>query len=210
VKQREGCLERLKVLAGEYADSHPGTVIGRIAFFRGDSWQCCMARPGLAVETAVFFRAGLKATGNPKLKLDTRIGIGIGAVDKLNRRNITLSSGPAFNASGAALDEIGKRRMGILFEGPGGEKKHSPLLETALSLLDALINRWSARESLAAYGVLSGWTQEQTAGHPLARTEEDSQPTRQSIADALARIDWDSAIQPSLDAIRNHFDGGGE
>lgn len=195
----EAAMALLRRLAQEFEHVNPESVVGRPDVFRGDSWQLCLKRPSLAVTAAVFVRAGFKADG-----LDTRIGIGLGPVDRLNESRISESSGPAFKHSGRTLDKLGKHRF-LALDGAGyldvGGYARSPVdpLVAGVGLLDAHIARWSQREAVAVYGTLRKLSQDEIAALPQAHTKEGKAPTRQAIQKALARIQWSSHLVPFLE-----------
>lgn len=200
-------LTRLRGLAGEFEQVHPSSILGQPDVFRGDSWQLCLERPSLVLTAAVFIRAGLKASG-----YDTRIGIGWGPVDHLNEDRISESGGPAFVLSGLALDRMGKDRVIALF--PSDEGAHSgisssasAILDASLALLDALINGWTQRESVAVYGVMRKLSQEEIAALPLALTRQGRVPTRQAIQDALRRVSWTRHVGPFLETVETTIGG---
>lgn len=180
-------------LAAEFGAAHPGAVAGGPDVFRGDGWQICLSAPSLALTAAVFIRAGFKADG-----FDTRIGIGWGGVERLNRRSVSESDGEAFTRSGQALDLLAKgRRLALACPG-GAETTPCAILDAGTALLDALISGWTQREAAAVYGTLRKLPQEAIAALPQSRTREGRAPTRQAVQDALRRISWSSHVQPFL------------
>lgn len=106
----------LEAAARDAADWEPGLVAGAgLEVFRGDSWQLCLARPVRWLRVALFVRARLKALGRG---FDTRIGAGLGPVERLDTQRISRSTGLAFERSGAALDAMGRDDR-ILLAGSG-------------------------------------------------------------------------------------------
>ncbi|MCK9361922.1 hypothetical protein M0Q28_06935 [Patescibacteria group bacterium] len=196
--QQRHALGALSDMAGEFSRQHEGLAVGKLEVFRGDSWQFCLERPELAVEAAVFLRAGLIAAG-----LDSRIAIGIGSVKSLDKRKISRSSGPAFEASGHGLDSLPKkRRLGLAFADGVQNPSADSLMGAVIPLIDAQMEKWTSREAFAVYGTLRGLTQQEIAELPEARTVKGVQPTRQAIHDALARIQWHAILHPVLETIR--------
>lgn len=188
----------IRQLATEFAEMHAGALVGRADVFRGDSWQVCLQRPGLAVTAAVFFRAGLKME-----ERDSRIGIGLGPVATLHEEKISESTGPAFVASGDALDSLGKDQMlGLKHAAEPPPAWAQALRELVIPLLDVQIVHWSQRESVAVYGTLRKLTQNAIADLPGARTREGKAPTRQAVQDALRRIHWSSHLHGVLDGVQ--------
>jgi hypothetical protein len=194
-ERREAMMAWLKSLASEFAGIHPGAVVGQLDVFRGDGWQLCLEAPGLALEAAIFIRAGLKAHVSRE-NLDTRVGIGLGSVERLNTERISESNGAAFLASGHALDALEREEQRLRLRGEGANV--SLLDVVSLPLLDLAVSQWTHPESVAVYGTLSGWTQEAIAAHPLAAKQNGEQPSRQSVGDALTRVCWKSHLMPAL------------
>jgi hypothetical protein len=193
----EAAMALIRRLADEFAALHTGALVGRPDVFRGDSWQACLQVPALAVTSAVFFRAGLKAE-----ELDCRIGIGIGAVATLHPDRISESTGPVFVASGDALDTLPKdRALGFKYAGESAPVWAEALRELIAPLLDVQLAGWSQRESAAVYGTLRSLTQNEIAELPSARTRDGHPPTRQAVHDALRRIAWSSHVEPVLAGI---------
>jgi len=195
----EASLTLLRRLAVEFEQTYPGSVVGEPDVFRGDSWQLCLQRPSLALTAAVFIRAGFKAN-----ELDSRIGIGIGAVDRLQESQISESNGPAFLHSGRTLDQLGKHRTLALdgagyLDADGYARSPVDALVTGVGLLDAHIIRWSQREAVAVYGTLRKLSQDEIAALPQARTKQGSAPSQQTIQKALTRIYWSTHLVPFLD-----------
>ncbi|HLS28994.1 MAG TPA: hypothetical protein VK041_10110 [Opitutales bacterium] len=193
-------LQWLKSIAEDFSHLHRDAMVGKPEIFRGDSWQLCLQEPALAVEAAVFIRAGLKAH-HARKRIDTRIGIGIGAADMISKDRISESNGEAFLLSGDALDSL-DRDLNLSLKAPENSPAVAALAKAAVPLLDLAINRWSHVESVAVFGVLSGWTQQETAEHALLRRADGSHPSRQSVAKALERIHWSSHLEPVLEACR--------
>lgn len=75
----------------------------RFTRFRGDGWQAQVA-PAHALRAAMLVSARLRADG----ALVTRIAIGIGALDHAGSRDLSDAAGPAFTASGRALDHMAR------------------------------------------------------------------------------------------------------
>lgn len=87
--------------AAEDAESWHGASVS-LTRNRGDGWQACLARPELALRTALFLRARLAAAGGPS----SRIAIAEGAGDPGTSGDLNTATGPAFTASGRALDDL--------------------------------------------------------------------------------------------------------
>jgi hypothetical protein len=132
----------LEAAAQGVAAWEPGLALGALEFFRGDSWQFALARPRRFLRVALFLRARLKALGRD---LDTRIGVGLGPVERLDPERISRSVGEAFVRSGAALDAMKRReRLAVYPDGLSVE------LRVIAVLCAALADRWSPGQAQAA------------------------------------------------------------
>lgn len=142
-------LERARqAFAGAAADIEswrPKLVGAPADFFRGDSWQMLLTEPGFALRAALYVRASLKA-GDPEW--DTRIAIGFGDVDRVDRNRTSLSSGEAFLLSGRALDDLGDSvDIAIATANAGlGLVALAPIAQ----LCSVIMDDWSQKQAQAA------------------------------------------------------------
>lgn len=159
-----------------------------LEIFRGDSWQLVVTDPAQCFRAALFFRACVIAESRER-RLDTRVAIAVGAVDFLPRHNVSAGDGPAYRASGEALDRLdAASRLALV--GPGEQ----PWRDVAVRLVDAIVQEWTARQARAVAGRLRHWTQQEIATHWPERI------TQQSVARHLARSHW-AAIEPAARQI---------
>ena len=112
---------------------------------RGDGWQMVLARPGLTLRAAMRLRAGLRRRGRD---LATRIGIAIGAGEVPPLGDLNAAGGPAFTASGRALDGMRAPHQIALADGPAG-------LAAALVLADHLSQGWTEAQARSLVPALS-------------------------------------------------------
>jgi hypothetical protein len=111
----------------------------RLTRFQGEGWQMLLARPGLCLRTALYLHARLKAGG---ARVETRIGIGIGPIERPGARNLSDAAGEAFRLSGKAFSTMKRgRRIGLARE---GSRPPAPVIVT---LADALCQRWTAAQA---------------------------------------------------------------
>lgn len=179
-----GELERaraaLETAARDVAGWEPGLVAGAgLEFFRGDSWQLCLARPARWLRVALFARARLKALGRG---FDTRIGVGLGPVERLDNERVSRSTGAAFERSGAALDGM-RRRDRLVLHAEGA----APELPVVATLCAAVADGWTSGQASAVLGVL-GAPPNDTQARIAARIGI-AQPT---LARALARARFEA------------------
>jgi hypothetical protein len=179
----------LKSATRDFAEIHPGSLIGKVDTFRFDSWQLLLGRPGLAFHAAVFLRTVLKMESDFRSKLDTRVSIGIGPVEIINEQQVSNSRGPAFTASGKVLDSMGNRTLAFSAASEP-ESGWQGLKEGVAPLLDCVVKDWTSIESRAVHGAFWGWTQEEAASRWPRPAESEKPITRQAVSDSLIRAHW--------------------
>ncbi len=134
--------------------------------YRGDSLQCEVKSPEVALRVALiirsFFRAYFPDELKPKIpskkgkkaiatkgyfatNFDVRLGIGIGTVDFIKKNKITTSDGEAFRLSGEALDNLAQatQRLAVKTFNPTFNEQ----IEPPVLLLDALIQKWTQNQA---------------------------------------------------------------
>jgi len=126
--------------------------------FRGDGWQMALP-PVYAMRAALVLRAAVRSTGKGH---DTRIGIGIGA-GSIADGDLARADGPAFVASGHALDALARAPRMAAPDAP-------QFLRTALPLADRIAQGWTPKQAQVVQAMLS----------PAAATAA-------ALADALGR-----------------------
>ncbi len=200
--QRQHLFQELNRLWHEFAAARPGFAKGDIQVFRGDGWQALASPPQHAVNAAIFVRASVKAL-NLVDGIDTRIGVGIGAVDSLKPDHLGDSNGPAFIQSGEALDSLANIAPAWAFKPP--QAKLNDIALATFPIMDLAIQRWTKAESAAVVGSLLGLTQEAIAKHRLSLKDDHQAPSRQAISDALKRIGWTTHWLPVLQHIESRL-----
>jgi hypothetical protein len=113
----------------------------RFTRYRGDGWQIHVADAGLGLRAAMALIARLRAAD---LGLATRAAIGIGGVDSLGTTSLADARGTAFEASGHALDALGRSRR-LTIDGHGV----APLHHGVVDLLDERSTRWTKPQAEA-------------------------------------------------------------
>jgi hypothetical protein len=114
----------------------------RFTRYRGDGWQMHVAEPSLALRAALVLIARLRAAD---AGLATRATIGLGPIDGLGTASLADGRGPAFEASGHALDRMRHGRR-LAIDGAGVTTLHRIIVE----LLDAWAQHWTAEQAEAA------------------------------------------------------------
>lgn len=207
IDSRKLSASQLEVLFGNVRDLwksfgkvHSGAVVGTLEVFRGDGWQAALAKPALCVEAAVFLRAAFRAQPG-EIRVDSRIGIGVGMVERLDPDRLSESNGPAFQRSGEmfeVLDSTGLR-WGL---GSANRKNEIGSASIILPMMDLLVQRWTQPEAAAVVGTLLGLTQAEIAAYPLAAKKNGAAPTQQAVAKVLKRIGWKYHWRPVLTKVQ--------
>ncbi|MDP8210508.1 MAG: SatD family protein, partial [Candidatus Stygibacter australis] len=94
--------ELLKSIPEQFNKKYGKSIESNLDIFRGDSWQLILYQENLAIRLALFIKAYLLSEQNVR----TRISIGIGTVDKIEKNNVSESFGKAFELSGKGLDNL--------------------------------------------------------------------------------------------------------
>lgn len=147
--------------------------------FRGDSFQCVIDNPKLALRVVLIQKTFIRSLNPSELYkvinhnkprsqkkiilptwiFDARIVIGIGEVEYLSNR-LASSGGEAFQLSGQLLDSIKNKKQSI---GIATNDKFNDELETEFKLLDAIISKTSALQCQVIFQKLLGYTEHQIA-----------------------------------------------
>lgn len=75
----------------------------RFTRFSGDSWQM-LVQPRFALRASLLMRSYIKQEDK---NFETRISVGVGAIEPLSTEGLGASDGPAFQASGRGLEALG-------------------------------------------------------------------------------------------------------
>jgi hypothetical protein len=91
--------------------------------------------------------------------LDSRISIGIGAIDYLPEKNVSMGNGQAFRLSGEGLESLPRySRMSLTF--PNQYQAVLPqALDVIAQLVDLQMQRWTGKQAEAVSGALINLTQ---------------------------------------------------
>ena len=195
-------LDRIASAVGDFDTVRPGCMIGAADVFRGDSWQIAMADPGPALRFAVY----LRAIAISSRLADTRISIGFGTADSLREDAISLSTGPAFETSGAGLDGMKSHRLGMFFaEHDIGASNAGKAIA---ALMDVVVGGWSADQAGAMRRVLEnpGKSDAAVLGEPAGDSERRNFTKLRNRAHADAVLtalgEWESMPLWSNDSAR--------
>ncbi|MEM6636402.1 MAG: hypothetical protein AAF667_10980 [Pseudomonadota bacterium] len=164
------------------ADAAVGAAQGsdaRLSRFRGDGWQMVLSQPTLGFRATVLIRAALRAADRD---FATRIALGIGPDTLKGAGDLGGENGPAFVASGQALDGLPARRRSARGNAPAA-------LAVALHLGDAIADGWTETQAALVFEALGSGRKTQAE---LARGQGITQQTVQQHLEA-ARFDQISA-----------------
>ncbi len=155
----------------------------RFSRSRGDGWQVYLATPHRALRAALYFRAALTAT---EKGIETRIAIADGEGSAHPPEDLNTATGPAYTASGRALDALGGQAT--LIHTRGGA------LGAAVRLADHISRDWTQAQARAMRPML--------APDPPTRAEVGKRLniTRQAVDQALAAAGF-AALNDALTLI---------
>jgi len=141
----EAAFDRLADTARAISRLPGSTADTRLTRFRGDGWQEIVTPPHLALRAALLIYAALRAAD---LRLTTRIGIGMGAVDSLGTHTLADAHGTAFELAGRALDGMSKIQI-FAIQGPHITKRD----QIIVALIEEFARRWTVQqaEAMAAW-----------------------------------------------------------
>jgi hypothetical protein len=115
----------------------------RFTRWRGDGWQAIVTPPNRFFRSATYLLARLRSADTG---LQTRIGIGIGAVEAIDSDDLSSATGQAFTYSGHALDQMAaQERIAIC----GLPTENLAWCQAALETLNYMSGRWSREQSEA-------------------------------------------------------------
>ncbi|PZN95601.1 MAG: hypothetical protein DCF29_24380 [Alphaproteobacteria bacterium] len=183
-KSLQGARQTFEAASDDIARWSPKLVASTPDFFRGDSWQLLLTRPGFSLRAAFYIRARLKA-GDPDW--DTRIAIGLGAVAKIDKSRTSLSSGEAFLLSGHALDAMGAATNLVVAETPQGRSLAA--LDVIARICSSMADDWSQKQAQAVCLALAPDAPTQ------AEMAERLGVTQQAVSKALASAKISAFLQ---------------
>ena len=187
----EAAIELMAATAEEVAAWMP-PARARFTRYRGDGWQMHVADPALALRALLFLIARLRAAD---LGLGTRAAIGIGKVTSLGTDSLADARGPALEASGRALDAMGRTRRRAI-EGEGV----TPWQRIIVDLLDERSARWTKPQAEAMHLALVRHPEEPTLAEMAARLDISAQAVNYRLTGAGA-----PAIRRSLRSWEEAF-----
>jgi hypothetical protein len=128
--------------------------------FRGDSFQCIIPKLNQTLRICLLNRAYFLRLSKNQNGLDLRQSIGIGEVNML-KKTLLRSDGDAFRYSGRTFDEMDKKGNRIVFKSAFPEIDAE--LNTSFSLLEAIIQGWTATQAEVFFHKLQGKKEKEIA-----------------------------------------------
>jgi hypothetical protein len=175
--------------AARFRRRQPRALCGVPEVFRGDAWQLLLREPRWALRLALLVQALLLAGNDVR----TRISIGIGGVEVINRRRISVSTGEAFMLSGHALDHI-TGYFDLTGALPDRAAPLSGWFPAMLHLCSGLVRPWTRRQAeIVSLALLSA-----NPTHESIAASLRPRVSKQSVTESLAAARW----RPLLDAMR--------
>lgn len=114
--------------------------------FRGDGWQIRLVRPGDCLGACLLILARLRS--EPRLP-GCRIAVGIGAEEPGDAPDLSTAMGPAFTASGRALDRMKPDRLLALDGEWPGRGRIDLFQKLAFTVASDLAGRWTTGQAEA-------------------------------------------------------------
>lgn len=163
----------------------------RFTRYRGDGWQMALEKPGDCLRACLFILARLRANQEA---LPTRIAVGIGTEYPTDAADLSTAMGPAFTASGRALEQMDKARI-LTISGAGVED----FRRLAFAFAEDYARRWSAEQAEAMALAL----------HPDAPTQDQIAArlriTRQAVGSRLRAAGYRILSQASQAFLADHL-----
>lgn len=111
--------------------------------FRGDGWQLRLLRPGDCLWACLWILARLRAD---EAAIGCRIAVGIGPDPTPDRQDLASAMGPAYTASGRALDQMTPGRLLAL---DGASASVDRFRKLTFTLAAELAGRWTTAQAQA-------------------------------------------------------------
>ncbi len=179
---------RLKSAAAEFEAVFPGTVVGALGITRGDGWQVALQKPERALRLALFLRAVVKSEFNT----DSRVSIGIGTVDRLERDHIIESTGLAFERSGHGLETMSSKRC-LFFRAAESSGRRYSAEALLVEWLDIMMSSATEKQVPLLAQVLLGNKQVQIA--------QMTGSVQSTVSEGLRAAGWNE-----MNEILRHFE----
>ena len=143
-----------------------------------------LGEPRYFLRAAIYLRAALRREHR---EFDTRIGVGLGEVARIDPARISLSAGDAFLASGRQLDAMSSD-LGITVAVPERCAARLGWLTPMAALCSSSLTHWSERQAEIALKML----------HPAGPRQIDVASmlaiSKQAVSKTLTAIDFEALL----------------
>lgn len=135
---------------------------------KGDTIECCLQNPNLALRLALLLKCRIKAwagelnCSSALQNLGIRFSIGVGNMRIIDPQ-IDIMDGEAIYIAGRNLNKLAGMSSTSTFGFVAGDSNLTELINISISLLDDLINSLSAKQSAVIYHLLLGRNQTEIA-----------------------------------------------
>lgn len=135
---------------------------------RGDTIECCLQSPGMALRLALLIKCRIKAwagelnCSEALQNMGIRFSIGVGDM-RIVDPQIDIMDGEAIYIAGRNLNKITNTSFTSSFGFDANDWNLTRLINISIALLDDLINSLSAKQSVVIYHMLLGLNQMEIA-----------------------------------------------
>lgn len=135
---------------------------------KGDSIECCLADPKMALRLALLIKCRIKAWAGELAcsealqSLGIRFSIGVGQMRIIDPQ-VDIMDGEAIYIAGRNLNKITDSSSTSAFGLASADRNITELINISVALLDDLINSLSAKQSTVIYHLLLGRNQTEIA-----------------------------------------------
>lgn len=135
---------------------------------KGDTIECCLQNPNLALRLALLLKCRIKAwagelnCSSALQNLGIRFSIGVGNM-RIVDPQIDIMDGEAIYIAGRNLNKLSGMSYTSAFGFVADDRNLTELINISISLLDDLINSMSAKQSAVIYHLLLGRNQTEIA-----------------------------------------------
>lgn len=163
----DSALKTLEKLADDLSGWQTPHHDTRLTLSRGDGWQLVLHDAALGLRAALYLQSGLMSHHNG---LQSKIAMANGAGTLPDKGGLNAANGPAFTASGRALDTL---KGALMVHAAGGA------MGAAVRLADHIAQGWTEAQARAVHVML--WPQSRTQ----AEAAQIIGISRQAVGQAL-------------------------
>ena len=178
--------ETLRVAAEWFCNSFPRSVEARLDMYRGDAWQILLTEQELALRFALVLQAQLRT----RLNAGTRVAIGLGHAEDIERQKVSLSTGEVFTLSGRALEGM-TGYFDLTAALPDRAKALGDWVPVTCHLCSELVRSWTRRQA----EIVSLALMHPDDTHEDIAARLDPPVSKQAVTAALAGANWRGLLE---------------